>query len=233
MGKVVLVGSQKSYIGKTIICIKSGIALSESGKKVLLMDLSSGKKKISEYLNVNEAIIYDIKDALDSTCSLDQAVIEINDSLSLLPCPRIADKLSDITLEAFSELINEAKKAYDIIVADIDKISSSYINFSLVSNIVTINNNDFSCIKEFNRDKYITQKFNIDLFYAVLNKYDRKNAKKGTVLNAKDIHKMTELSMDVIIEENTKYSNADYDFLFGKEDNSFNKAVKIIAEKLI
>lgn len=233
MGKVVLVGSQKSNIGKTIICIKSGIALSESGKKVLLMDLSSGKKKISEYLNVSEDIIYDIKDALDSTCSLDQAVIEINESLSMLPCPRIADKLTNITIESFTRLINEAKKAFEIIIADIDKISLSYINFSLVSNIVTINNNDFSCIKEFNRDKYIAQKSNVELTYAVLNRYNRKNAKKGTVMNAKDIQKMTEMNMNVIIEENSKYSNADYDFLFNNEANSFNKAVKTVTEQLI
>jgi septum site-determining protein MinD len=232
MGKVVLVESQKNSIGKTIICIKSGIALTENGKKVLLMDLSSGKKKISEYLNVNEAIIYDIKDALDETCSLDQAVIEINENLSLLPCPRIADKLKDITLVAFTKLINEAKKTYDIIIADIDKISSSYINFSIISNIVTVNNNDFSCIKEINRNKYIAQKFNVDLISAVLNRYNRKNAKKGTAMNAKDIHKLTEIDMDVIIEENSKYLNADYDFLFDREDNSFNKAVKIIVEKI-
>lgn len=232
MGKAVLIGSQKSDAGKTIICIKSGITLSESGKKVLLLDLSSGKKKVSEYLNVNEDIIYDIKDVLDATCSLEQAIIEINESLSLLPCPRIADKLSNITIEAFTGLINEAKKAFDIIIADIDKLSSSYIDFSLISNIITINNNDFSCIKEFNRDKYIAQKSDVGSTHAVLNKYNRKNAKRGTMMNAKDIQKMTEMDMNIIIEENSKYLNADYDFLFSKEDNSFNRAVKTIVEKL-
>lgn len=233
MGNVVLIGSQKDCIGKTIICIKTGIVLSEKGKRVLLMDLSSGKKKISEYLSVNEDIIYDIKDALDSTCSLEQAAIEINEKLSLLPCPRIADKLGNITFEAFSRLTAEAENSYDIIIADVDKISSGYINFDLISSIITVNSNDFSCIKELNRDKYISQKFNIDSFYAVINRYDRKNAKKGKALSAKDIYKMTEVDMDVVIEENIRYSNADYSFLYGTEDNSFNKAVKTISEKLI
>lgn len=233
MGKVVLIGSQKSDIGKTIICTKLGISLSESGKKVILMDLSIGKKKISEYLNVNEDIIYDIKDVLDSTCSLDQAVIEISDNLSLLPCPRLADKLSNIKIDSFTRLISEAINSYDLIIVDIDKVSLSYIDFNVVSNIITVNNNDFSCIKEINWDKYISKKFNIDLISAILNKYNAKNAKKGTMMNAIDIQKMTEINMSVIIEENSKYLNVDYDFMFSKEENSFNKAIKTIAVQLI
>lgn len=233
MGKVVLIGSQKSDIGKTIICTKLGISLSESGKKVLLMDLSIGKKKISEYLNVNEDIIYDIKDVLDSTCSLDQAVIEISDNLSLLPCPRLADKLRNIKINSFTRLISEAINAYDLIIVDIDKVSWSYINFNVVNNIITVNNNDFSCIKEINWDKYISQKFNVDLILALLNKYNGKNAKKGKMMNATDIQNMTDINMSIIIEENSKYLNANYDFMFSKEENSFNKAIKTIAAQLI
>ena len=86
MGKAVLIGSHKNEIGKTIICIKMGVNLSENGKKVLLIDLSEGKNKMSAYLNVNEDIIYDIKDVLDSTCSPEQAIIDINENLFLLPC---------------------------------------------------------------------------------------------------------------------------------------------------
>lgn len=233
MGKVVLVGSQKSNIGKTIICIKTGISLSQDGKKVLLVDLSSGKKKMSEYLNVNEDIIYDIKDVLDTTCSFSQAVIEINNGLSLLPCPRIADKLSDIRLEAFTRLFNEAKEYYDLIIADVDKISHSYIDLNLVNIVLSVNNNDFSCIKEINSDKYIARKYNVESIIAILNKYNKKNAKKGTMMNSKEIQNMTEISVNAIIEEDLKFSNADYDFLFSNEENSFSKAVKTIAIQLL
>lgn len=231
MGKVVLISSEKSDIGKTIICTKLGIVLSESNKNVLLIDLSFGKNKISEYLNVQEDIIYDIKDVLDNTCSLDQAIIEVSDKLSLLPYPRILDKFKDIKIESFTRLINESKSLYDVIIVDIDKISLSYIDFNVVDNIISVNNNDFSCIKEFSRDKHIAQKFNVDIITAVLNKFNNKSAKKGMMMNAKDIQKMTEMNMNIIIEENSKYSNADCDFMFSKEENSFNKAIKIVAEK--
>jgi septum formation inhibitor-activating ATPase MinD len=61
---VIITGSQKNKIGKTIITIKTAVELSRSGRKVLMVDLSSGKVKISEYLNVNEDIIYDVMDVL-------------------------------------------------------------------------------------------------------------------------------------------------------------------------
>ena len=93
---VILTGSQKNNIGKTIISIKLAIELANSGKNVLMMDLSSGKIKMSEYLNVNEDIIYDIVDVVNKTCTLEQGIIEINENLSLLPCPRIAGKINEI-----------------------------------------------------------------------------------------------------------------------------------------
>lgn len=216
-----------------MICIKLGVNISEGGKKVLLMDLSSGKTKISEYLKVNEDIIYDIKDVLDSTCSLDQAIIEINSNLSLLPSPRLVDKLNNIRIEAFTQLINEAESLYDIIIVDIDKINLSYIDFKLINHVITVNNNDFSCIKEFNSDKTISHNNNVESILTLLNKYNRRNAKKGTMMNSKDIQKMTDMNMDVIIEESSNYMNGEYEFVINRDNNSFNKAIDNLTSKIL
>lgn len=229
LGSVVLVSSQKRDVGKTVIAVKTGIELSQTGKKVLLIDLSFGKKKISEYLNVSEDIIYDIKDVLDNTCSLEQAVIEIDDKLSILPNPRITDKLGNIKIEEFSKLISEAKPKYDVIIADVDKISLSYIEFNCIQFIINVNNNDFSCIKELNIEKNIANKFGFNNIIAIINKFSKKNAVNGTMMKLKDIQKMTEMQTSIVIEDNAAYLNADYDFLFNKEENSFNKAIKNIA----
>jgi septum formation inhibitor-activating ATPase MinD len=234
VGKLILIGSQKSDIGKTIICIKAGVELSQSrsSNKVLLVDLSSGKKKMSEYLNVNEDIIYDIKDVFDGICSFNQAVIEINDNLSLLPYPRIAKKLSDIQIYEFSRLFNDAKKEYDIIIVDIDKLSHSYIDFNIVNIVISINSNDFSCIKEINSDKAIASKNNVESIYTVLNKYNKKKAKNGTMMNSKDIQKLTEMNMNTIIEDNIKFANVGKEFLISDEEHSFNKAIKTLVNQL-
>jgi len=226
MGKLILIGSQKCDIGKTIICIKAGVDLSQSSNKVLLVDLSSGKKKMSEYLNVNEDIIYDIKDVFDGICSFNQAVIEINDRLSLLPYPRITKKLSDIQITEFSRLFSDAIKEYDLIIVDIDKLSHSYIDFNIVNIVISINSNDFSCIKEINSDKAIASKYNVESIYTILNKYNKKKAKNGTMMNSKDIQKLTEMNTNTIIEDNIKFANVGNEFLMSDEEHSFNKAIK-------
>ncbi|HBV66725.1 MAG TPA: hypothetical protein DEF04_00010 [Clostridiales bacterium] len=232
MGKIVLIGSQKRDIGKTVVCIKTGVSLSDAGSKVLLVDLSSGKKKISEYLDVNENVIYDIKDVLNSTCTLDQAAIEVKEDLWLLPYPRIADKLSVVKAEEFSRLINEAASMYDFIIVDADKISMSFIDFRLVNAAVTVNNNDFSCIREINADREIAHKFDIKNIFVMLNKFNRKKASKGAMLNPKDIQKMTEMNISSIIEENTEYENADCVFMFSSKENSFNKEIEKLADEI-
>lgn len=233
MGDVILVCSEKRDIGKSIIAIRTGIELSASGKKVLLVDISCGKIKISEYLKVNENIIYDVKDVLDETCSIEQSVINVKDNFSILPYPRIANKLGDIKREAFTRLIVELKKSYDIIIVDADKLSSCYfLDLNKVYGAIILNNNDFSALKEINSDYDIANKYGIERILTVVNKYNKKNANKGLMLSIKDIKKMTAAEICDTIEENIKYDKSDYEFLFSNDKNSFIDAVGKIIDKL-
>ncbi|MDD3226471.1 MAG: AAA family ATPase [Tissierellia bacterium] len=211
---VILTGSHKNNIGKTMISIKLAVELAKSGKIVLMMDLSSGKLKMSEYLNVNEDIIYDIVDVMKKTCTLEQGIIEINENLSLMPSPRIPGKINEINKESFINLL-QSIEAYDYVVIDADKLTSVYIDFSKINNAITINNNDFSCIKEINSDKKISSK--AANFIVVINKYNNKKAKKGIMMKNNDIEKLTEIKVSSLIEENIKYSDLQYEMLFNSD----------------
>ncbi|MDD4046273.1 MAG: AAA family ATPase [Tissierellia bacterium] len=211
---VILTGSHKNNIGKTMISIKLAVELARQGKKVLMMDLSSGKLKMSEYLNVNEDIIYDIVDVMKKTCTLEQGIIEINENLSLMPSPRIPGKINEINKESFINLL-QSIEAYDYVVIDADKLTSVYIDFSKINNAITINNNDFSCIKEINSDKKISSK--AANFIVVINKYNNKKAKKGIMMKSNDIEKLTEIKVSSLIEENIKYSDLQYEMLFNSD----------------
>jgi len=224
---VILTGSQKNNIGKTIISIKLAIELANSGKNVLMMDLSSGKIKMSEYLNVNEDIIYDIVDVVNKTCNLEQGIIEINENLSLLPCPRIAGKINEIKKESFINLL-QSVEVYDYVIIDADKLTSVFIDFSIINNAITINNNDFSCIKEINTDKTISS--NAGNFIVAINKYNKKKAKKGIMMKSTDIEKLTETTISSIIEENMKYSDLNHEKFL--DDNFLKTEIKNIVKNL-
>lgn len=233
MGTIFLLSSEQGDIGKTVIGIKSGIELSNRCKKILLIDLSKGNKKISEYLKVDEDIIYDIKDVLDGTCSMEQSVIDISDNLSILPFPRIANKLDNIKKESFSNIINEAKNKYDVTIIDVDGISSCYyIDFANIEGIIIINNNDFSSVKEINNASDIVEKFALKKIIVIINKYDKRNANKGIMLRLNDIKKLIGKDILGIIENEIKYTNIDCDFLFNKDINTFNNTIDYIVNKI-
>ncbi|MBP1924939.1 septum site-determining protein MinD [Sedimentibacter acidaminivorans] len=232
MGSVVLFSSDKSCIGKTIIGIKTGIELSNRGKRVLVIDLANGNKKIAEYFKVDEDIIYDIKDVFDGTCSMEQAVINISDNLCIIPYPRVLNKIDNIKKDSFSRLITEAKDKYDILIIDVNGLSSSYyLDFTKIEKIIVINNNDFSAVKEINNASDIAKKFELQESF-IINRYNKKNASKGTMLKIKDMNKMLDKEIMSVIEEENKYGDADYNFIFNKDTNSFNSAIDSIANKL-
>ena len=101
-----------------------------------------------------------------------------------------------------------------------------------MDSIITINNNDFSCIKEINTDKAIAEKYNFSNIYVLINKFNKKKASRGTMMKLKDIQKLSETKIQSTIEENIKYNEAAYDFLFDAEDNPFNRAVNDIVKFL-
>ena len=225
---VILVGAQKNDIGKTAISIKMAIELAGSGKRVLMADLSSGKIKMSEYLKVDENIIYDIVDVIKGTCTFDQGTIEINENLSLLPSPRVEGKANEINKELFVNLLNNIEN-YDYVIIDADKLTSVYIDFSKIQNVISINNNDFSCIKEINSDMEISLK--AANFIVVINRYNKKKADKGIMMKLKDIEKLTETSAAAVIDENVKYSDIRYEMLF--DDNFLKNEISKIRGMLL
>lgn len=233
MGSTVLISSDKSCIGKTIIGIKTGIELSNRGKSVLLIDLANGNKKVSEYFNVDEDIIYDIKDVFDGTCSMEQATIDISDNLCIIPFPRVLNKLDNIKKDSFSRMVAEAKDKYDIVIIDVNGLSSCYhLDFTKLERIIIVNNNDFSAINEINNATDLAKKFKLKESIIIVNRYNKKNASRGTMLKIKDMNKMLDMEILSAIEEEDKYIDADYDFLFNKDINSFNSSIDSITNKL-
>ena len=224
---VIITGSQKNKIGKTIITIKTAGELSRSGRKVLMVDLSSGKVKISEYLNVNEDIIYDVMDVLQKTCSMEQAVMEIKENLYLLPSPRIPGKIDELNRELFINLF-EGTENFDDVIIDADSLTSWYIDFSRIDAAITINNNDFSCVKEISSDRAISSK--ASNFVVVINKFNKKEAKKGRMMKSADIEKLTNTTISSLIEENANYSAFRHEMFF--DENVLKTEIKHIVKKL-
>lgn len=231
MSEIVFVSSQKKEMGKTIIAIKLSLLLSQKGKRVLLMDLSTGSKKISQYLNVEEDVIYDIKDVLDNICTPEHAEIEINNNLKLLPSPRLIGKLDDYDKKSLNNILCKLNQN-DVIILDIDELSKVYMaDIEYMVNVITINNNEFSSIRELNNDIELTKGLNLEKLLVVINRYDKKQASKGNMIKINDMKKMIENQISCTIEENEEYN---FTSNFANEQNKkFDDIIEKIADEIL
>lgn len=231
MGHITVVSSQKKDIGKTIIAIKTAMELSKKLRKVLLVDLSFGSKKISEYLNVNEDIIYDAKDVLDQTCSMEQGLLSINENINLLPFPRMSNKLGDLKKRSINILLERAKEKYDFIIIDLD-YENLFTCIDNINSLIIVNNNEFSSVNNINSMVNIANEFNISNNFVVLNKFNKKEANKGNMIKLTDFKKIIQSDLAGVIEYEKIFENLNYENLIDDQNNSLNNTIKNIVFKI-
>ena len=119
MGEVIVITSGKGGVGKTTTTANIGIDLSSAGKKVLVIDTDLGLRNLDVVLGLENRIVYNLVDVIESKCRLKQAVIKDTrfENLYLLPSAQTKDKTS-VSPEQMKKLIDELKDDYDFILLD-------------------------------------------------------------------------------------------------------------------
>ena len=119
MGEVIVITSGKGGVGKTTTTANLGIGLSSAGKKVLVIDTDLGLRNLDVVLGLENRIVYNLVDVIESKCRLKQAVIKDTrfENLYLLPSAQTKDKTS-VSPEQMKKLIDELKDDYDFILLD-------------------------------------------------------------------------------------------------------------------
>ena len=118
-GKTIVVTSGKGGVGKTTSAANIGTALAMHGSKVCLIDADIGLRNLDVVMGLENRIVYDIVDVVESNCRLEQAMIRDKryDGLYLLPAAQTRDKTS-VTPFQMKELINDLKKDMDYVIVD-------------------------------------------------------------------------------------------------------------------
>ena len=122
MGEVIVITSGKGGVGKTTTTANIGIGLSSAGKKVLVIDTDLGLRNLDVVLGLENRIVYNLVDVIESKCRLKQAVIKDTrfENLYLLPSAQAKHDFekADFYMEQMKKLIDELKDDYDFILLD-------------------------------------------------------------------------------------------------------------------
>lgn len=127
MGICLAVTSGKGGTGKSTVSAGLAVALSKSGKSVLLIDADEGLRCLDLVLGVDRDIVFDLGDVLSGR-ELSDAVYKapLFKGVELIPAP---GNPGCIKAAAFSELIKRVVREYDAVIIDFP----AGLDFSLYS----------------------------------------------------------------------------------------------------
>ncbi len=114
-----IIASGKGGVGKSTITACIGLAMARKGRKVCIIDGDVGLRDQDALLGLENRIVYDLLDAAEGHCRLEQALISPEDepNLSLLPASQFA-RAKELKPAAFRRIIFRLKHLFDVILID-------------------------------------------------------------------------------------------------------------------
>ncbi|MBE5757540.1 MAG: septum site-determining protein MinD [Clostridiales bacterium] len=119
MARKIVVTGGKGGVGKTTVVGGLGTALSRLGYKTLLVDMDFGLNNLDVLLGVENKIVYDLIDVIESKCRPIQAVIEdiFEDNLFVLPSSHCFCSVK-FGANELSGILKELESCFDFILID-------------------------------------------------------------------------------------------------------------------
>lgn len=118
MGRIAVVTSGKGGAGKSTLAAGLGLALSDAGASVLLVDGDAGLRSLDLMLGVGQDIVFDLSDIFAGNCEPVRAVYPsgYNPNLALLPAPVSLEGLC--SPRDLRRLVKGFSRYYDFILID-------------------------------------------------------------------------------------------------------------------
>lgn len=119
MSEVIVVTSGKGGVGKTTTTANVGACLARAGHKVVLVDTDIGLRNLDVVMGLENRVVYNLVDVIESKCRLRQALIKdrVHQGLFLLPTAQTRDK-SDVSTEQMCKLVEQLRSEFDYVLLD-------------------------------------------------------------------------------------------------------------------
>ena len=199
--RVIAVTSGKGGVGKTNLSVNIGIALSQMGQRVVLMDADMGLANVDILLGVYPK--FNLSHVLSGEKTLDEIMIDGPLGLRVIPGASGIQKMSELTIIEQASVIHafsEIDQDIDVLIVDTAAgISASVVNFSracqeiivIVCDEPTSLTDAYAFIKLLNRD------YGLSNFHVIANMVQ--SIQQGHVLFQK-LNKVTDRYLDVTLK---------------------------------
>ena len=120
MARKIVVTSGKGGVGKTTVVANLGVALSNLGQRVLLVDVDFGLNNLDVVLGVEGKVCYDICDVIEGRCRIKQALIQCaqKKNLFVMPSGNANNTTNIISGQSIRMLIDDISHVFDYVLID-------------------------------------------------------------------------------------------------------------------
>lgn len=203
-----VIASGKGGVGKSTVTKNLGVQFSSKNCRTLLIDCDAGLSSLDIMLGVSESVNFTWADIAEERCNVSDALIKINEKLTLLPSPK--QPLTEEYPEIIRSITNELNGEFDYIFID----APAGIGRGLMraakgaDKALVVATADEVSVTGAGTVKRVLNENGINEARLLINRYDIKAAKKGFLLTVDEIIDKTLVQLIGIIPEdkNIMYS---------------------------
>lgn len=213
MTNKISVTSGKGGVGKTTISAGLATVFSSAGIKTLLIDCDAGLPGLDIMLGISDKVNFTWYDVYCERCEASDAVIQINDSLHLIPAPKYAP--DEDCPDAVKNTVEKLEDSYDIIIADAPAGLGRGLMRAIraTDNALIVATADEISVKGASGVDRVLRENGISQTRLLINKYNVKSAVKGKLLTVDEIIDKTAVQLIGIIPED---NNLQYKTVYKK-----------------
>lgn len=190
MGEVIVITSGKGGVGKTTTTANIGAGLSESGKKVVVIDTDLGLRNLDVVMGLENLIVYNLVDVIEGHCRMKQALIRDKryENLYLLPSAQTKDK-SAISPGQMKKLTAELKEEFDYILLDCPAgIEQGFQNaIAGADHAIVVTTPEVSAIRDADRIIGLLEKNGLRDNHLLVNRIRMDMVKRGDMMSIEDV----------------------------------------------
>lgn len=237
MSKVIVITSGKGGVGKTTSTANIGSALSQLGKKVVIIDADIGLRNLDVVMGLENRIVFDIVDVIEGRCTYQKATIRDKrfESLFLIPAAQTRDK-DAIKPEQMKQLCEDLQKEYDYVLIDCPAgIENGFKNaVAGATDAIVVTTPEVSAVRDADRIIGLLESSEIHNPQLIVNRIRPEMVKRGNMLNVEDMLDILRIDLLGIVpdDENIVISTNKGEPVILENKGLASQAYKNIARRL-
>lgn len=203
-GRVITITSGKGGVGKTTTTANLGTALALHGERVVCVDADIGLRNLDVVMGLENRIVYDLVDAVEGRCRLQQALIRDKrlSTLHLLPAAQTRDKTA-VSPAEMAQLCNALRPSFDYILIDSPAgIEQGFRNaLAGADHVVIVTTPEVSAVRDADRIIGLVEAAEKGPIHLIINRVRPNMVERGDMLDTDDVLEILAIDLIGVIPE--------------------------------